>query len=91
MDRVFWRPDALRASRRFHIVFRRFAQRDAAFLDELYPQGRASLYSCGNLALNLSLFHLGVASFVDSEWRVDVQLVVSASQPRDADAAEAED
>jgi hypothetical protein len=65
----------------FQIVFPAFAQRDAASLEKIFPERRASLRRSGGLALNLELFQLGVAKCVDSEWLIEVTLLLM-SPPR---------
>ena len=65
------------AASSFEIVFPEFSRRDAASLQEIFPERRASLRGTCDLGLNLELFHLGVADYVDSHWIFEVTVVRS--------------
>ena len=65
---------------RADVVFPPFAQRDSVSLEALLPGRRASLVSSGECALNLMLFQLGVATFVDGEAVVELQLIGRAKK-----------
>ena len=62
---------------RFEFVLPPFVQRDSTSLDAMFPRRRVSSHGTAPVARHLSLFRLGVASPVGSQWLAELQLVVA--------------